>query len=90
MVNYIASQTELTAVADAIRAKAGTSDALAFPDGFVSAIGSIKDGDAGGGNAQTFVVSARAYIPTVKKVQVDNVLTIPVTTSATGGIKSDT
>lgn len=47
MANYIASSEELTAVADAIRAKGGTSEPLAFPDGFVSAIGAIQ---AGGGS----------------------------------------
>lgn len=87
MANYIATTEELTAVADAIRAKGGTSDALAFPDGFVSAIGSIQTG--GGGNASTFVVSTKAYFPTVRKAQVNNVITIPVTTSAIGGIKND-
>ena len=37
----------LTAVADAIRAKGGTSGTLAFPDGFVEAVGAIQ---AGGGD----------------------------------------
>ena len=37
----------LASVADAIRAKGGTSDALIFPDGFVSAISAIQ---AGGGD----------------------------------------
>lgn len=86
MANYIATTEELTAVADAIRAKGGTSELLVFPDGFVSAIDDIQ---AGGGNASTFVVSARAYFPTVRKAQVNNVITIPVTTSAIGGIKND-
>ena len=34
----------LTAVADAIRAKGGTSEALVFPDGFVSAVEVIQAG----------------------------------------------
>ena len=34
----------LTSVADAIRAKGGTSEQLAFPDGFVSAVDEIKAG----------------------------------------------
>lgn len=33
---------DLTAVADAIRTKGGTSAQLAFPDGFVSAVQAIK------------------------------------------------
>lgn len=45
MANYIASDTDLTSVADAIRAKGGTSGQLAFPSGFASAIGAITTGD---------------------------------------------
>ena len=44
--------TSLASVADAIRAKGGTSDALVFPDGFVSAISAIQTG-GGGGVAQS-------------------------------------
>ena len=43
-INYLATDTELTAVADAIREKGGTSAALEFPSGFVSAIGDISTG----------------------------------------------
>jgi hypothetical protein len=38
---FLVSESDLTAVADAIRAKSGGSSPLVFPDGFVSAIGSI-------------------------------------------------
>lgn len=48
MANYVVSDTNLTAVADAIREKGGTSAALEFPDEFVSAIGDISA--SGGGN----------------------------------------
>lgn len=44
MADYIATTEELTAVADAIRAKGGTSEQLVFPDGFVSAISAISGG----------------------------------------------
>ncbi len=44
MANYIASDTDLTAVANAIRTKGGTSAALAFPSGFVSAVQAIPSG----------------------------------------------
>lgn len=44
MANYIATDTDLTAVADAIRTKGGTSAELVFPTGFVSAIGDISGG----------------------------------------------
>lgn len=38
----------IASVADAIRAKGGTSDAIVFPDGFVSAISAIQTGGGGG------------------------------------------
>ena len=40
------NDTSLASVADAIREKGGTSDALVFPDGFVSAISAIQTGVA--------------------------------------------
>lgn len=49
MADYIATTEELTAVADAIRAKGGTSEQLVFPEGFVSAIGDIQTGGSGQG-----------------------------------------
>ena len=47
MANYIASDTDLTAVANAIRAKSGGSASLAFPAGFVSEIQAIPSGGGG-------------------------------------------
>ena len=41
---YLVNSADMTAVADAIRAKGGTSEALAFPDGFVEAVGAIQAG----------------------------------------------
>lgn len=38
MAEFLTFDTELTAVANAIRAKGGTSDLLVYPDGFVTAI----------------------------------------------------
>lgn len=42
---YIANSADLTAVANAIRTKGGTTDTLIFPDGFVSAIGNLGSGE---------------------------------------------
>ena len=47
MAEYLVQDTSLTAVADAIRSKGGTSEALAFPAGFVSAIEAIEAGGGG-------------------------------------------
>ncbi|MBO7251796.1 MAG: hypothetical protein J6V25_04125 [Oscillospiraceae bacterium] len=49
MAKRVVDDTSLTAVADAIRSKAGTSEALAFPGGFVSAVEGIEAGGSGGG-----------------------------------------
>ena len=43
-IDSVQLDANLTAVADAIRAKGETAEALAFPDGFVSAIGAIQTG----------------------------------------------
>lgn len=47
MTMYIAGDTELEAVADAIRAKGGTSSELEWPGEFISAIQSISGGGGG-------------------------------------------
>ena len=38
MTEFLTFDTDLTAVANAIRTKGGTSDLLVYPDGFVTAI----------------------------------------------------
>ena len=48
MSTYLVDSTDLTAVADAIRTKGGTSASLAFPAGFVSAVEAIETGGGGG------------------------------------------
>ena len=44
MAEYLTNTTDLEKVADAIRAKGGTSDPLVYPDGFVMAIQAIQTG----------------------------------------------
>jgi len=46
-VPYLVNDTDLTAIADAIRAKGGTSAPLVYPTGFVSAIEAIETGGGG-------------------------------------------
>lgn len=48
MANYLTTDTDLTAVANAIRLKGGTSEQLSFPSGFVQAISDISAGGSGG------------------------------------------
>ena len=45
MANYTVTDAQLSSIANAIREKGGTSASLAFPSGFVSAIGSIPAGN---------------------------------------------
>ena len=45
---YVVNSADMTRVADAIRSKGSTSDALSFPDGFVSAVSAIQTGTGGG------------------------------------------
>ena len=58
---YIANTTDLTAVANAIRTKGGTSGQLSFPNGFVSAIGNIS-----GGSFSTAEVTLNITLPAGK------------------------
>ena len=44
MADYLVTDTELTNVANAIRAKRGLTGTMAFPDGFVSSIGDVHIG----------------------------------------------
>ena len=71
MANYIATDTDLTAVANAIRTKGGTSENLEFPSEFVTAIQNIPTGgssaigiddtqDAAGGTVRTITAVSLA------------------------------
>lgn len=53
---YAVNSTDLTSVADAIRSKGGTSDALSFPNGFVSAISAIQTGSSDNGGGSNLVL----------------------------------
>lgn len=55
MTDYVVRDTQLTSVADAIRAKGGTSDPLTFPDGFVDAVEAIPTG--GGASVEPLSVT---------------------------------
>ena len=46
-MDYLTNDTDIKKVADAIRAKGGTSAPLAYPNGFVSAIQAIKSAPSG-------------------------------------------
>ena len=46
MAEYMTTDSELTSVANAIRAKGGTSSPLSYPQGYISAINAIPTGEA--------------------------------------------
>ena len=58
MAEYLTNTTDLTAVADAIRVKGGTSAPLVYPDGFVTAIQSIDT--TGGLKPATVTITSSA------------------------------
>ncbi len=60
MAKYFVEDTSLTSVADAIRAKSGTTETLEFPGGFVSAVEGITAG--GGGNGLPYDMGE--FVPT--------------------------
>ena len=64
MAKYLTDELELQSVADAIRAKGGTSESLAFPAGFVSAIEDIPTG-GGSSVASAKDVNFRDYDGTI-------------------------
>ena len=56
MANYITTDTELINIANAIREKGGTTEALSYPDGYIAA---IEDMQTGGGD--TYAVIGVTY-----------------------------
>ena len=66
MAEYLTNTADLTEVADAIRAKGGTSAPLVYPSGFVSAIQSIDT--TGGTKPATLTITSSNYTGTQKGV----------------------
>lgn len=64
MAKYLTDELELQSVANAIRAKGNTSESLAFPNGFVSAIEEIETG-SGSSSTSANAVNFRDYDGTI-------------------------
>jgi hypothetical protein len=62
MADYLTTDTDLTAVADAIREKGGTSAALVWPQGYVDAIGAIESGGGSAGPILNPLNGAEMYV----------------------------
>lgn len=78
---YAANAADLTAVADAIRAKTGTSEGLSFPDGFAAAIAGISTGaQVASGSVTT---NRKSYMDITPGFIVRKLLVTPLNTKAT-------
>lgn len=64
MANYLTNTNELTSIANAIRAKGGTSSSLTYPSGFISAIEAISTSSStsSGGGEWEDISSSFMYI----------------------------
>ena len=65
MATRSVQESSLTSLADAIRAKGGTSDTLTFPGGFVSAVEAIDAGGGGDDGSFKAVIERTAVNPTL-------------------------
>lgn len=78
VVEYITTETDLIKVANAIRAKSGTTAKLSFPDGFVQAINSYTGGEEYDGDYQVTPKFTEEVLKTKNKLMKDNVLVSPI------------
>ena len=65
LVDSAQLDSDLTSVANAIRAKGGTSAQLAFPAGFVDAVEAIETGGGGGASSGSVTVTERTRYLTI-------------------------
>ena len=74
VVEYLTTDADLIKVANAIRAKSGTTAKLSFPDGFVQAIG----GEEYDGDYKVTPKFTEEVLKTKNKIMKDNVLVYPI------------
>ena len=70
VVDSAALDTQLTSIADAIRAKTGGSDSLVFPDGFLQAIAAIESGGGGSSGSINGIVAMGTFTPNEKITEI--------------------
>ena len=73
VVNTTQLDSDLTSVADAIRAKGGTSAGLAFPAGFVNAISAISTGSNTPASSQHFATDIVTVSTAGQRLTVSNI-----------------
>ena len=74
VVEYLTTDADLIKLANAIRAKSGTTAKLSFPDGFVQAIG----GEEYDGDYKVTPKFTEEVLKTKNKIMKDNVLVYPI------------
>lgn len=91
MTEYLTNDVDLRKVADAIRTKGGTSDALSYPDEYVSAINAITTGTELKIVASTpsgAAVTATKGSDTVSGMSVNGICTLVVPEAGTWSVKA--
>lgn len=80
VVEYLATNTDLKKVADAIRAKGGTTEKLSFPDGFASGIQALAagGGEEYDGDYRVIPKFTEKVLQTKNKFMKDNVSVAPI------------
>lgn len=80
VVEYLATNTDLTKVADAIRAKGGTTEKLSFPDGFASGIQALTagSGEEYDGDYRVTPKFTEKVLQTKNKFMKDNMSVAPI------------
>ena len=88
MAKYITTDTELTSIANAIRAKGGTSASLEYPDEFISAIQNIPSGGGSSSEGDVIFIDYDGSIVDTKSKTEINAMTsdsdLPANPSHTG------
>lgn len=89
-MNYLVADTELTSIADAIRAKGGTSAELEYPAGFVSAVQALPQMSSDMSWLGADVELVKTFDPVLTKLSATSFATWTPSTTASDILASDT